>query len=226
MYLLRKPEGRVRQMETDVPYYTRDGSEYRERMYHNSEYPKIIISETDGEAMEDVIAVNLSSLAGTPIKALRIQNTSIEEIDLSPLSTCISLEKLDLEDNLLHSIDLSPLSNCPNLTIIKLGRNPLEEIDLNPLRNLEKLKELSLTSPEEDGLKIIREHLEEAQAKRISTQIDTFFGEVDVSPLFDCPRLERFDFNEQAKLVAHNEISKREHIPNCMRFEMSKIEFY
>lgn len=59
--------------------------------------------------------------------------TSIENIDLTPLSSCRNLVKFSLIDNSFEHIDLTPLSSCTKLQFLWLKDNELDTIDLSPL---------------------------------------------------------------------------------------------
>ncbi len=64
---------------------------------------------------------------------LILQKIDLQDIDLSPLRTCVALGWTNLKANALHNIDLAPLSFCVNLKEIELTDNPLQSVDLSHL---------------------------------------------------------------------------------------------
>ncbi len=83
---------------------------------------------------EGIRDIDLSPLSEcTQLVRLDLSSNSLESIDLTPLSSCTQLEDLDLSSNSLESIDLSPLSECTQLVRLDLSSNSLESIDLTPL---------------------------------------------------------------------------------------------
>ncbi len=76
---------------------------------------------------------------------ISLENWNIENIDLTPLSSCKKLVTLNLIGNSIEYIDLTPLSSCKKLQRIWLKDNELEKIDLEPLSTCHDLRELSIT---------------------------------------------------------------------------------
>jgi len=52
---------------------------------------------------------------------------------MTPLSSCVQLQALNIFGNQIEYIDLSPLSYCKSLQELRLFDNPIREIDLTPL---------------------------------------------------------------------------------------------
>jgi len=101
---------------------------------------------------------------------LHLASEGIEHVDLSPLSTCATLQNIDLRGNELQNIDLSALSSCASLGHLALGSNKLHSIDLSPLSSCKALHGLDLWE----------------------NQIQS----IDLSPLSSCARLERLGLYE------------------------------
>jgi len=94
-------------------------------------YTKIDGRKGHEEFEDDVTEIDLSEL-------------DIAYIDLTPLSSCVTLKVFSLSDNRLEEIDLTPLSFCTALEYIYLQKNDLEYIDLSPLRACLNLKAVDL----------------------------------------------------------------------------------
>jgi len=62
-----------------------------------------------------------------------------QRVDLSDISQCNNLEKLNLSHNMLEELNLSPLSGCSSIEEIHLINNHLITLDLWPLLNNLKL---------------------------------------------------------------------------------------
>lgn len=100
------------------------------------------------------------------IESIDLSEQHIIDIDLSPLSSCIMLQKLDLSFNQIDTINLSPIKACSHLEALILGNNKLKSIDLTPLNSCINLGYLDLT------------------VNRLSS--------IDLTPLRNCSNLEAF----------------------------------
>ncbi|MFX0174519.1 MAG: hypothetical protein ACFE9L_21790, partial [Candidatus Hodarchaeota archaeon] len=72
------------------------------------------------------------------------ENSKLNEVDLSPLSSCLNLKNLQLSMNELITLDLSPLAACTNLESLSLYNYQLREVDLSPLAHCKKFSDLRI----------------------------------------------------------------------------------
>ncbi|MFW9959129.1 MAG: leucine-rich repeat domain-containing protein [Candidatus Odinarchaeota archaeon] len=94
---------------------------------------------------EYIISIDLTSLSGcTTLKRLDLSSCGLISLDLDPLSNCKELGGIYLSNNQLTGIDLTPLSSCTALSAINLRGNHLQKLNLRPLRNCKNLTHLSL----------------------------------------------------------------------------------
>jgi hypothetical protein len=100
--------------------------------------PLITVDDVHNVELEDVLA------RFPEAKVIGISGLDIDEIDLSRVASP-SLLLLFIEDTSLTNIDLSPLSTCDWLMIVKINHNKnLRNIDLTPLAKCERLRDLYL----------------------------------------------------------------------------------
>jgi hypothetical protein len=92
------------------------------------------ISLINGKMSKVILPESLS------IRSLALTGNKINEIDLSPLTHCTSLEKLLLGFNEIKKIDLSPLAKCVDFERLRIDENSIQEIDVTPLVSCKKLK--------------------------------------------------------------------------------------
>ncbi|MFW9962318.1 MAG: hypothetical protein ACFFCX_02025 [Candidatus Sifarchaeia archaeon] len=88
--------------------------------------------------------VDLSAIASSSLRELRIGPNYFADIDLSPLSVCTGLESLEVEHTQLDSIDLTPLTGLEHLRIFKIKSRFMSEIDVTPLLSCPTLDEVKL----------------------------------------------------------------------------------
>ncbi len=66
------------------------------------------------------------------LRYLYLENNSLSEIDLEPLSNCFELVQLDLSKNFISYLDLSPIASL-NLQILNISDNNITEVRIDPL---------------------------------------------------------------------------------------------
>lgn len=139
----------------------------------------------------DVYSIKLDGLAPHEnLKYVKIKDTGVKSLDLSPLSNLSQLSVLSIESSSIEEIDLTPLKECESLRVINLLFNRKLQgidfsgfpsgtkdinvyhsgfgtIDLSPLRNLSSLEVLDISSNN--------------------------LSEIDLSPLKHCPNLHRIN---------------------------------
>jgi hypothetical protein len=82
-----------------------------------------------------------SASFGQEVQTIRLAGIGITNVDLTPLSSCTNLTRLELQENKLGNLDLTPLSSCTNLEVLYMWGNPLEHIDLTPLGTCPNLQQ-------------------------------------------------------------------------------------
>lgn len=75
-----------------------------------------------------------------------------QRVDLSDLTRCSDLVKLDLSHNMLEELDLRPISGCSSIQEINLQSNHLTRLDLWPLRNCRVLESIDVSENRLHGL--------------------------------------------------------------------------
>ncbi|MHA1387276.1 MAG: leucine-rich repeat domain-containing protein [Candidatus Thorarchaeota archaeon] len=73
-------------------------------------------------------------------------------VDLSNLSRCSNLQKLDLSYNMLEELDLSPIGGCSSLEEIYLQSNHLTSLDFWPLKDCLKLESIDVSENRMQGI--------------------------------------------------------------------------
>jgi len=81
-------------------------------------------------------------------------------VDLSGISKCSKLKKLDLSHNMLEELDLSPISGCDSIQEINLQSNHLTKLDLWPLKKCIELRNLDVSENRLHGLDLTPVFLE------------------------------------------------------------------
>ncbi|MHA2334379.1 MAG: hypothetical protein ACXAEU_20295 [Candidatus Hodarchaeales archaeon] len=125
---------------------------------------------------ESINGANFPSLRG-----LRLSSCKLTEVDLSPIETILSLEKLVLSKNDIDEIDLSPLSKLNKMNELSLDGNLLDHINLQPLKDLSNIETINLSSNE----------LEEVDLSPLSSSSNlkelyldnNFLTDIDLRPL-------------------------------------------
>lgn len=75
-----------------------------------------------------------------------------QKVDLSNLTRCKHLEKLNLSHNMLEELDLTPLSGCSTIEEINIESNHLTELNLWPLKESLKLAIIDVSENRLHGL--------------------------------------------------------------------------
>jgi hypothetical protein len=125
---------------------------------------------------------------------IELNDLEITQIDLSPLSSCITLKKVNLGINELQSVDLSPLAYCVNLQILDLGINEIQSIDLIPLGNCINLQELYLNANKLQNIDL--NPLKACIDLRIVRLGWNQLQNIDLRPLSVCSKLERLNLEK------------------------------
>ncbi|MBD3158895.1 MAG: leucine-rich repeat protein [Candidatus Lokiarchaeota archaeon] len=98
-----------------------------------------------GLSLKLISIIDLSPLSScTSLQELNLSWNQLQEVDLTPLASCTTLQGLYLDDNELQEVDLSPLASCTNLQRLNLQCNQLQEVDFTPLTSCTSLQELYL----------------------------------------------------------------------------------
>ncbi len=98
------------------------------------------------------IVLTLATVDGTQelaefednVTMINLELRRMIDIDLSPLASCINLQRVSLHGNQLQSVDLTPFASCSNLQELGLSGNHLKTIDLSPLATCTSLRAVSL----------------------------------------------------------------------------------
>lgn len=165
-----------------------------------------------------VTDIDLSGLLNNEtLSYFSIDQTNIDKLDLSPLSSCTNLKSLKMHFNhKLQSLDLTPLSSCTNLTDLTIRGTSLKQLNLGPLSSCLNLKHLSVIEnpkllsldlagcPNLDLLSILQhESLKTLDLIPLSSCInlgalqisDTPLQKLDLSPLSNCFNLQLLEIN-------------------------------
>ena len=78
---------------------------------------------------------------------LELVGNKITAVDLEPLSACRKFNALNL-DGELDELDLTPISSCSLLKILTISSRSLKELDLTPLENCSELDFVMIDCPE------------------------------------------------------------------------------
>ncbi len=113
-------------------------------------------------------------------KELYMWNMGITSIDLTPVSDCHLLQKINLSSNSLKDINLTPVSDCHLLQKINLSSNSLKDINLTPLSHCSNLNRLNLTSND--------------------------IKQIDLSPLFFLLNLGEVELDYGVKMIADSKL--------------------
>ncbi|MHA2191603.1 MAG: hypothetical protein ACXACG_15190 [Candidatus Thorarchaeota archaeon] len=161
--------------------------------------------------------IDLSPLSGSTLHYLALEKSNIGSIDLSPLSTCSELEGFKLASLPLTDIDLSPLQSCPSLNRLNLTDLPLTYIDLSPLSTHTEITKLTLSNL---GLETI--DLTPLQSKKIE-RLDLHgnpLKELNVTPLLTMREsLYRVEVDEGVVFVD----AKGERLPEDIHWKIDSI---
>lgn len=120
-------------------------------------------------------------------------DNAMASIDLTDLSKCKKLKKLDLRYLSLQSIDLTPLGQCPELTHLDLVGNGLTALDLSPLRTCLKFAELWLRDNRIQGLDLMP--LAVGDSVRTLVLSNNLLDGINLSPLGGMPSLRTLEMN-------------------------------
>ncbi len=152
------------------------------------------------EFQNDVVEVDLSyrritSIDLTPLSScsslqkLYLYSNQLQTIDLAPLSSCSSLQALHLDGNQLQTIDLAPLSSCSSLQTLNLYSNQLQSIDLAPLSSCSSLQTLNLYNTQLQTIDLAP--LSSCPNLQALTLSDTQLQTIDLAPLSSCSSLQK-----------------------------------
>jgi len=143
---------------------------------------ELIIDEIFEDAL---LTVNLTPLSDcTNLNRLQINNSNFTSLDISSLSSSGSIEWLCISRHAsLTNIDLSPLSSCSGLKKLHVNNNGgLTSLDLSPLSSCINLEELNLSS--------------------IIIFPDPAFTAIDLSSLSSCTKLKVLDMYYNIRLAS------------------------
>ncbi len=88
--------------------------------------------------------IDLNDFSSSNLKHLDLSKNPIIDLDLVPLSACVSLEKLEMEHNQLKTVDLTPLAGLEHFRSFKIKSKFLPEIDITPLLSCPALEEVKV----------------------------------------------------------------------------------
>jgi hypothetical protein len=150
----------------------------------------------------DIDEIDLSQIALPSLRLLTIEETSLTDIDLEPLSECDWLGFLKINHNRnLKRINLSPLGGCIRLADLQTRDNLLDDIDFLQLRNCKKLLSLDMANNPSRGLRLDGiDVIENLSSLSIGPPDDNVSEDwtIDLTPLFKCQSLVQLylpDFN-------------------------------
>ncbi len=125
------------------------------------------------------------------LQELAISGIDINDVSLAPLSSCKKLENLDLSSNSLSHIDLIPLSECNSLKVLNLRNNNITEIDLSPLSGCEVLQSIDLSN--NSLVKIDLSPLSNCSYIEEINLSSNMLAVIDLSPLSECHMIKKID---------------------------------
>jgi len=157
------------------------------------------------EFEEDVIEIDLASkriasIDLTPLatcislQKLVLDFNQLQSIELTPLATCTSLEFLNLDGNHLQSLDLTPLATCTSLYGLYLHGNQLQSLDLTPLATCTSLEFLNLAANQLQSLDLTS--LTTCTNLKELTLHGNQIQSIDLTPLATCTSLRLLDLSE------------------------------
>jgi hypothetical protein len=161
--------------------------------------------------------IDLSPLSGSNIQYLALESSNLGSIDLSPLTSCSELDGIALTSLPLTNVDLSPLQSCSSLNRLTFTDMPLTNIDLSPFSTLTEITKLTLSNI---GLETI--DLTPLQSKKIE-RIDLRGNplvEMNVTPLLTMKEsLYRVEVDEGVVFVDE----KGERLPDDIHWKNDSI---
>jgi hypothetical protein len=172
------------------PLVTLDGGQIVELEDVQTEYPDAKTARIRGLDIEEI---DLSHIALPSLRVLTIEETSLTDIDLKPLSICDSLGFLFIMHNKnLRRMNLSPLAECIGLGDLQLSDNLFDDIDFSQLANCKRLAKLDLSNNPSRGLLLDGiDEIEKLIRLSIGPQNNRELEDwtIDISPLFSCQNL-------------------------------------
>jgi hypothetical protein len=150
----------------------------------------------------DIDEIDLNQIALPSLRLLTIEETSLTNIDLEPLSGCDWLGFLKINHNRsLKRINLSPLGGCIRLADLQMRDNLQDDVDFFQLRNCRKLLSVDMANNPSRGLRLDGvDKIENLSSLSIGPP-DNYESEdwkIDLTPLFKCQSLKQLylpDFN-------------------------------
>lgn len=121
---------------------------------------------------------------------------SFEEVDLAGLDELSNLREFDMDSYELydHELDLTPLSACKKLLRLNLSRNGLKSLDLSPLSECTELEYLDVDTNSITDLTPL-ENCKSLRVLNLRSSLRGFHGSVDLSPLSSCRELRTLYLN-------------------------------
>jgi Leucine-rich repeat (LRR) protein len=153
-------------------------------------YPEARTARIRGLYIDDI---DLSHIALPSLFTLAIEETSLTDINLEPLSACDWLGFLHIDHNRkLKSMDLSPFSACKKLRDLYMRDNSFDDIDFSQLGDCKKLIRLDIANNPSrrlslDGIEKIRNLSSLSLGPQDNLGLEEWT--IDLSPLFECQNL-------------------------------------
>ncbi|MHA2222066.1 MAG: hypothetical protein ACXAAO_08405 [Candidatus Thorarchaeota archaeon] len=111
---------------------------------HKIVFPRELNCECFDVSRNELQRINLSRFSSSVLRELNLGANPLVDIDLTPLSACVNLEKLEMEHTQLDSIDLTPLAGLEHLSVFRIKSRFMFEIDVTPLLSCPTLDEVKL----------------------------------------------------------------------------------
>jgi len=134
-------------------------------------------------------------------------------VDLSNLSRCSNLQKLDLSYNMLEELDLSPLAECKSLKEINLQSNHLTSINLWPLKDSLNLEFIDVSENRMQGIDLtpVIQHTQTRLDSSVVVSVDNIlrfvYRNVELSKHFQVVRTDGMSW-EVPPVIMWNSYSK------------------
>ncbi len=144
---------------------------------------------------QEIHEINLTPLSScNTLQDIDLAWNKIPFIALKPLGTCTRLQNLSLSNNQLKAIDLGPLSHCKNLRELFLGWNSLPSVNLEPLSGCTSLQLLNLSRNNLENINL--EPLESCEVLEEIALASNRLDRISLDPLSSCITLQRVRLSE------------------------------
>jgi Leucine-rich repeat (LRR) protein len=141
---------------------------------HEIAFPRELKCEYFDVSRNELQRINLSRFSSSVLRDLNLGANPLVDIDLTPLSACVNLEKLEMEHTQLDSIDLTPLAGLEHLSVFRIKSRFMSEIDVTPLLSCPTLDEVKLGKIKPIADKKMIDEILSPKLKKIKKKIDWY----------------------------------------------------